>query len=410
MTAHPEQVDVAIVGGGLTGLTFAALVARNALAASIAVIEARPPAAWDPDSDMDLRVSALAPASRALLDSVDVWTQLPQQRVKPYTHMTVWQAAGRPDGERAISFDAAELGQAELGYIVENRVLRQFLWTQLERAANVNLVTDTQPRSITETPTHSELHLEGDAVLSAKLVVGADGASSWVREQAGIDFAVRPYGQAGVVAHIATEQPHRDTAWQRFLPDGPVALLPLPDGRCSLVWSCPESQADMLVEMDAAEFNSALTEAFDGALGELTLTSQRARFPLAMGYARRYSAGRVVLIGDAAHRVHPLAGQGANLGLLDAAVLADLLVEWLDRPYTDPGDRQLLRRYERARKGDNLLTMSAMDMFNRLFAPPLADVAGIGMGVVDRVPGLKNRLAGYAMGRGRDLPVAAQPD
>jgi ubiquinone biosynthesis UbiH/UbiF/VisC/COQ6 family hydroxylase len=224
-----------------------------------------------------------------------------------------------------------------------------------------------------------------------------------------MDFHERAYGQAAVVAHIATERSHEHTAWQRFLPTGPVAMLPLADGRSSLVWSCPDQRAAELLELEALVFNRELERALDGVLGKVECMSRRVSFPLAMGYATRYTGHRYALIGDAAHRVHPLAGQGANLGLLDAAALAETLSDHLSHRLADPGDLRALRSYERSRKADNLLTMGMMDLLNRTFSSPLGEFAGIGMEWLNRSKMLKNKLAGYAMGRGRELPAAAQP-
>jgi len=401
------EVDVAIVGGGLTGLVLAALVKDSGL--SVALIEARPPEAPSRNAELDLRISALAPASQALLQRLGVWQQVPADRVCAYDRMCVWQAEGSAGTERSISFAAAEMGEAELGYIVENRTLRQLLWQQLEEATAVQLLTGGQPEALTETPGRCELVFADGAAVHTRLLVGADGGRSWVRQQLDVAWQERAYGQSGLVAHIMPERPHEFTAWQRFLPDGPVALLPLSDGRCSLVWSCPETEANRLREIAPEEFAAELTAATDGVLGSLRCDSPRAAFPLAMGYASTYTGRRFALLGDAAHRVHPLAGQGANLGLLDAAALAQCLKEHQKLPFADPGDPLVLRRYERQRKGDNLITMRMMDALQRVFSSPAGALAGSGMQMVDRFRPLKNRLARYAMGRGRDLPAAAQP-
>jgi 2-octaprenylphenol hydroxylase len=408
-----KHFDVAIIGGGTAGLVFTALLADLCATRTpglrIALLESSPPGPLDADAELDLRVSALAPASRAILTRLGIWQALPAARVSPYSRMCVWQAAGQVGGSRSITFDAAELGEAELGYIVENRAVRQVAWQQLEHRAGISCFTDAAPTELLQDTHSSTISFAGGESITAKLVVAADGARSWSRQQLGVAYHEQGYGQAGVVSHIITEQPHLATAWQRFLPEGPVALLPLADGRSSLVWSCPDEQAKELLALDAQAFASQLEAALDGALGRIECTTPRVSFPLAKGYAKTYTGRRFALIGDAAHRVHPLAGQGANLGLLDAASLAEQLAAHLQHPLADPGDPLVLRRYERARKGDNLLTMGAMDLLNRVFMPPLGEWAGMGMEIVDQVQPLKSRLARYAMGQARDLPAAAQP-
>jgi len=404
--------DVAIVGGGIVGLAFARLLATGLEQAGnpcrIVLLEVLPPEPVAEDADIDLRVSAIAPASRAILQNMGVWDELPARRVSAYEHMCVWQAEGTAGGAKSISFDAAEIGEAWLGHIVENRAMRLAAWKQVEDATSVTVISGQKPVSLSEASDHCCITLEDSSSLRARLVVGADSSRSWVREQLGVSFREHLYEQSAIVAHIASERPHAATAWQRFLPGGPVALLPLADGRSSLVWSCPDAQAKKLLEMDGTDFNVELAVALDHVLGPLECTTQRVSFPLGSGHATRYTGRRFALIGDAAHRVHPLAGQGVNLGLLDAAVLAEELVVHFARPAADPGDPLVLRRYERARKGDNMLTLGAMDAINYLFAGPGGGIGGLGLGVVDKLPLVKALFAAYAMGRGRSLPAATR--
>ena len=406
-------LDIAIVGGGITGLALAGLLGDlrrpDGEALSICLLEGRPPG--PPTPEPALRVSAISPASHAVLATLGVWDQLPPDRVSPYERMCVWQAGGKPGERHSISFAAAEVGTDVLGYIIENHSVRWALWQRLAASPAITLLTDCELTRAAEEADACVLECADGRSIRARLLVGADGAGSWTREQLSYRFVRRDYEQVALVARIGTAVPHAATAWQRFLPSGPVAMLPLADGSSSLVWSCPTAEAERLRQLEPGAFAAELRSALDDTLGELSCLSTVAGFPLAMGYAPHYSTRRSVLIGDAAHRVHPLAGQGVNLGLLDAAQLAAELAAHLQLSCADPGDPLVLRRYERARKGDNMLTMGAMDAINRVFGDDyagLGELGGLGLDVVDRLTPLKRRFATYAMGQGRDLPVAAR--
>lgn len=395
------RTDIAIVGGGLVGIALACLLAdpgRKPL--SIAVIERRPP--LPPGSEAGLRVSALSPASRVILSRCGAWQRLPTDRLGPYRRMTVWRNGG-PDGPDSIHFDAAEQAADLLGHIVDNELLRYHLCAAAE-AAGVQLITGTAPAGLRCDDDAARLELEDGRRLEARLMVGADGPASWLREQLGIVTDRRAYGQLGVVTHVHSERAHGETAWQRFLPEGPLALLPMADGRSSVVWSCSEADGRARLAMDADELGAELTGASQGVLGKLTVSAEAAAFPLAAAHARRYCQERFALVGDAAHQVHPLAGQGVNLGLLDAAALAAALADHLQQPGADPGDIRALRRYERSRRGDNLTTLAAMDALHRIFTgngPIIAAAAGQGLGWIDHLLPVKRRLADRALGRGR---------
>jgi ubiquinone biosynthesis UbiH/UbiF/VisC/COQ6 family hydroxylase len=412
-TRVPEIFDIAIAGGGIVGLVLARLLGTGLQQAgmqrSVALLEPHPPQAVAPDADIDLRVSALSPASRAVLQNAGIWQLLPANKVCAYEKMCVWQAGTAIAGTHSIHFSAAELGEADLGHVIENRAIRQAAWQQAV-AAGTHVFSASPAASIVEHPDYCTIAFENGEQLHARLVVGADGVHSRVRAQMGVAFREWSHAQSAVVAHVTTEKPHAATAWQSFLPAGPVALLPLADGRSSLVWSCPAAQAQELLEMDVAAFDRELTAALAGVLGEVHCTTARVSFPLATGYAERYTGRRFALLGDAAHRVHPLAGQGVNLGLLDAASLAETLLAHLILDAADPGDPLALRRYERNRKGENLLALGTLDAINRAFSGPARDIAGRGLGLVDRLTPLKARLARYAMGRGLGtLPAASRP-
>ncbi len=393
-----QSADVVIVGGGMVGLAFASLLQALSPGLQITVLESGDP--QPPDERVGLRVSALSPASRTLLAGADVWGRLPPDRLGPYLRMEVWREHG-PGGTDSIGFDAAEQGLDVLGHIVENDLLRWKLW-QRTAEQGIRLLTNSRLDRLWREPDSIQVILEDGRRIDAQLLIGADGAASRVRTRLGIDAQRRPYAQQGVVTHVATERPHRQTARQRFLPGGPVALLPLADGRCSVVWSCPDAQACELLQLDADEFGRRLTDATQAVLGAVTVTETPRAFPLAAAHATRYTGERYALIGDAAHQVHPLAGQGVNLGFQDAAVLADELARYMaSSPYADPGDRRVLRRYERRRRGSNFAMLKSMDLLHQVFSTgnaPLAAAGALGLGVVDRLGPLKRRLAGQALG------------
>lgn len=392
-----ERWDVLVVGGGLVGLAFACRLARAGKPLRVAVLDRESPR--QPGAEVDLRVSAIAPGSRALLEDCDAWRRMPAERLGAYTRMQVWRDLQAGDAER-ISFDAAEQGLPELGHIVENQQLRYALW-QAAADAGVSLIDGASPTSLSLGAEQASVELAGGDSHQAALIVGADGGASWVRGAAHMKFRRNPYGQQGLVMHVSTEREHAHTAWQRFLPDGPLALLPLADGRCSVVWSCPDAQAGELAALDTPQLGRELTEASQQVLGEIEVTTPVRAFPLVAAHARDYARERCVLLGDAAHQVHPLAGQGVNLGFRDAEILADELAAHLAARRADPGDLRPLLRYQRRRKGDNLATLATMDLLNRVFSRgenPAAGLAARGLGLVDRIGPLKRALAGHALG------------
>ncbi len=397
--------DVIVVGGGLVGLSFACLLTASVAPRElrIAVIDHAAPSA--PGDQIGLRVSALSPASRAVLVACDAWDAMPASRIGPYRRMEIWRGSAADSAQR-ISFDAAEHALAALGFIVENDLLRHSLW-QSAAKRGVDFLVGGELVAIHEQPEHLELEL-ADQSISTRLLVGADGASSWVRGAMGMTQQRRSYGQMGLVTHVSTQRPHQQTAWQRFLPGGPVALLPLADGRCSVVWSCPQEQAKDLLQLGRGPLSDALSDATEAVLGDLQSTETPRAFPLAAAHAQRYVEQRCALIGDAAHQVHPLAGQGVNLGLRDAAVLAEELGRHSSSLGADLGDLRVLNRYQRRRKGDNLATLVTMDLLQRVFGDGhtvVAALGGRGLGLVQKLSPLKRRLANHALGyAGPSLP------
>ena len=385
------RVDVAVVGGGMVGAALAALLADDGW--RVAVIEAQPPRA--PGGELDLRVSAIAPASRALLAELGAWPDLAADACG-YTGMEVWDATGHGH----TRFDAAEAGVAELGHIVENRAIQHALWQRLEQRPGVTRLCPARLAGLLLGRSGAQLELADGDLVEARLVVGADGAASRVREWAGLETVGWGYGQKTLVGNLRTAQPHRASCWQRFLPTGPVAFLPLADGRCSLAWHATTRYADHLLALDDAAFAAELEVASGGALGAIVEVGARGAFPLQLRHALHYVRPRVALVGDAAHAIHPLAGQGVNLGFRDVRALAATLAEALAGG-SDPGDVALLGRYERQRLPDNLGMLMVMDAFKRGFgsgAAPLRWARNLGLDAADRAGPVKAAVMRRAMG------------
>jgi len=403
--------DVAVVGAGPIGLATAVLLARQAGfgSARVAVVDRRIPDSLDRvrELPMDLRVFALSRASEKILRAADAWADVIATRAEPFERMQVWHADVPPHGGDALVFDAAEIGERDLGVIAENNVLQAAL-AGAARRAGVQLVAG-DVTALDQERDAAVLHA-GERQVRVRLVVGADGAQSRVRELAGLSATRTDYGQTAIVAMVSTERSHEHTAWQRFLGDGTLAFLPLKDAHSSIVWSLPTARAEMLLAATPAAFERELEKDFDGALGKVQLASERLKFPLWRLSASAYVTERVALVGDAAHVVHPLAGQGANLGLLDAAALADVLAEGL-KAREDPGAIRLLRRYERWRRSENDLMSGAIDVFDRLLARGtgrLATFAQRGMPWVNRSTLAKRVFIERAMGLAGELPAAAR--
>jgi 2-octaprenylphenol hydroxylase len=403
--ARPPDFDVIIVGAGVIGAVMASLLLARKLstAGRVAVVADQFAAAPVGGADWDLRVFALSRASERLLRVCGIWNSLPAGRVFPYERMCVFDAGGTPTGPGSLTFDCAELGEPNLGHIVDGKAL-QSQCLQSARAAGVVLI-EGSVQAIRAGDDDVMLRLHDGRELRGTLLAAADGTDSKTRELLGIDTAGHAYHQDALVAHVQTAQVHANTAWQRFLSTGPVAFLPLNDGRSSIVWSVTRPQADLLRAMDPLAFGHALTEASGAVLGQCTLTTKLASFPLKLQYAVDYARPRAVLLGDAAHVVHPLAGQGLNLGLLDCAALAQVLGE--ARGAGAFGDFKQLRRYERWRRSENAIAAAALDGLERLFSNSNARSVGLrtaGLSAVAKMPFLKRGFAQRALGIAGDVP------
>ena len=402
--AETRQFDIAIIGAGIAGASLAVALSGEGL--SIALIEAQPLDTVKLPTDCSLqnfdpRVSALTPRSRALLERLGAWQSIADYRYCAYHHMTVWDA----QGTGAIEFDRAEVKLPELGHIVENRAITHALLAKVKAAPDISLLHPVALRTCTRlSSARMLLVLENGEALEASLLVAADGALSRVRTMMAFESREWDYGHHAIVATVEVARSHENTAWQRFLPTGPLALLPLPseDGRhyCSIVWSLQEHLVDDLLALEDQSFCAALERAIEGRVGTVIGSTKRLAFPLRQRHAVDYVQPGVALVADAAHTIHPLAGQGINLGLQDIAVLAEEILAGHARGVS-PGQLELLRRYQRRRKGDNLLMMTAMDSFKRLFEQPslpLRWLRNAGMRVVGRMPPLKQQLLRHAMG------------
>jgi 2-octaprenylphenol hydroxylase len=316
--------------------------------------------------------------------------------------MKVWEG---DDPDRCLDFGADEVGESELGHIIENQVLQWALMQRLEQLPNATVMC-AAVQAVDTSASQAVVIADGHGPMSARLLVGADGVESKTRSLMGLEARGWSYRQRAVVATIRTEKSHGETAYQRFLPDGPIAFLPLCDGSVSIVWSTTEDAARALVNLDQDDFISAVGEASDHVLGEVTHAGARASFPLRAQYAVSYTGTRFALVGDAAHTVHPLAGQGVNLGFMDVAALADVVLETLDRD-ADPGDRKCLRKYERWRKGQNLAMLAAVDGLGRMYkvgSGPLPLFRKLGVDLLGRAPMAREVIIRRAMGLAGDLP------
>ena len=396
-----KRYHIVVVGGGVTGLMAATLIAKGPQrdALEITLVDSAPRPVFSPDDEVALRVSAIATGTAELFDSVGAWEYTAATRVSPYTSMRIWDESDTPESAAALHFAADEFAIQQLGFIVENVLLQDVLLYQLDRT-DAALKFESPIRGLRRAARHYELDLESGESLTADLVIGADGARSFVRSAVGIETNEWPYEQMAFVTHLRPEKPHGGAALQRFLRDGPLGMLPLADGRVSVVWSTTPQKAKAALEADDNTIGRMLSEVSDYVLGSLEVAGPKGAFPLCARHATRYVLPNLALIGDAAHAIHPLAGQGANLGLQDAAELAAQISGAIAEGF-HPGDRPVLRRYERARKGANATMLHFMTGLNRLFttdSPVLGELRTVGMRAFNRSGPIREHAVKVALG------------
>ena len=391
------QFDLVIVGGGLAGLSLACALRETPL--RIALVEQRPPSRPE---GWDARVYAISPANATFLENIGAWKHLDTARIERIAAMKVFGDAGA-----RLDFSAYETGVSELGFILESSLMACELWENVKRQGNLTLICPATPQALTFTPDVARLTLNDGQMLTAKLVVGADGRDSWVREAAGLEAVNTPYGEMGVVANFECEKPHRGIARQWFRDDGVLAWLPLAGDqqgdarthRISIVWSTPDAHANELLALSPEAFADRVAAAGQQELGKLTQITTPAAFPLRLMRVPQSVAPRLALVGDAAHGIHPLSGHGINLGYQDAKALADLLratPEW-----QDIGSERLLQRYQRARREETALMQYTTHTLRRLFSeklPGLKTLRNAGMNLTNALPVVKNQLVRYALG------------
>jgi 2-octaprenylphenol hydroxylase len=402
MTTQP-RFDVVIVGGGMVGATLARALAQTRL--NIALIEPQLPQTEHSDARFDLRVSAITRASQRIFEALGVWPGMVMRRVQPFREMHVWEEQGKE-----MHFDSADLSEPYLGHIIENSVITASLYDGIEQQANLTCLFGHSCRRLERTGQGWQLQLDDDSVIEASLLVGADGSRSWLRQQAHITVRGWDYDHAALVTYVKTEKSHQETAWQRFVNKGPLAFLPLSEGYSSIVWSTQPDNAKRLCELSETDFAEELANAFALRLGRVTEVGPRAMYPLRFLMADHYVTEGLALVGDAAHTMHPLAGQGVNLGLLDAAALAEVLHDAV-QARRSIASLQTLRRYERWRRSENLDMLVMVDQIQRLFGndqPTLRWLRTTGMDIVGRLPLIKDEIIEHAMGNRGDLPRLAR--
>ena len=397
-----QKYDLLIVGGGMVGLTLA-LAVRKLSNLSVAIVDDTSPN--ELTAEPDVRVSAINQASEQVFKNLDVWSLITNLRHKPYQAMHIWdKAAGGK-----LDFDADDVNKDNLGAIIENNVIRTALWQKAQQDSGIAFINQ-KIASIGVGENEVFASFEGQMPIVASFIIGADGANSWLRSQLDMPLTFRDYDHHALVATVKTEQSLKPTAWQVFLPTGPLAFLPLyEEGSYSIVWSTNPNDAERLQGLTAEEFGKEITAASDGKLGQLTLASERYSYPLKMRLARDFIKDRAILIGDAAHTIHPLAGQGVNLGIIDAVALADSFADLANsNQLTDIDAHVALKAFARWRKNDAIEMISAMEAIKQVFSPlplPLQTLRGFGLDILNQIKPAKQLMIKQALGEKSHMPT-----
>lgn len=401
------RYDVVIVGGGMVGATIACALGDSNL--SVAVLEHQYPHAFNNDQPHDLRVSALSIASENILYNVGAWEGIVSRRSCPYRRMKVWEMS---EEKASTEFVSDHVGRDHLGHIVENRIIQLALLERLAQFENIDLICPAGIEAIDYAPGSSIIRLQGDRELVARLLIAADGGESKVRQAAGIGIHKWDYEQSALVASVTTHYGQQDITWQQFTPTGPLAFLPLSGNHASLVWYNTPDNIKRLMALPDDQFMAELISAFPDCLGNIDQLLGRGAFPLRRQHAQQYVLEGVALAGDAAHMIHPLAGQGVNIGLLDAAALAETLLV-AARTGEDITELALLKEYEKQRRQHNLIMMQTMDLFYRVFSNqsgPLKLLRNVGLGIAGKVSPARNKVMRFAMGLEGPLPALARSE